>query len=137
MNHDARQWACVIRGSGTLVGGEARGRVGVTSGNDSEALSRESRTQALREGQGYVLLECAVWKMGAGVGAAVRWVKQDEIAIKGGKRFRWSRDRLLWLGRKLCRSWRLRFERGAAQQQSRDSHEDVVAAMGHVLRILA
>ena len=100
MNQDAGQWACVIGGSGALVGCEPRGGVGVSSGNDGETLSGEYRTQALREGEGYVLLECIVRKMSARVRAAVRGVEQDEIAVEGGKRLGRSGSYELRLGRR-------------------------------------
>jgi hypothetical protein len=68
---------------GTLVGGEGDGGVGFVGGDDGEAAGGEEGAEAGGEGEGDVFFEEIVGEAGAGVGASVRGVEEDEGA--GGR----------------------------------------------------
>jgi hypothetical protein len=83
---NAGQWADVVGGSGTLIGREVGGRVGVSGGDDGESLGSDDRPEALSEGEGDTLFGCIIRQVGACVGAAMRGVEEDEVSVEGGER---------------------------------------------------
>ena len=107
VEEDAGKRANVVGSPGALVGGEVGGRVGVSGGDDGESLGRDDWAEALGEAEGDTLFGCVIWQVSAGVGAAVRGVEQDEVAVEGGERSRRSGRRGLRssLCRRCCCWW--------------------------------
>ena len=73
----------VVGDLGALVGGEGDGRVGVAGGDDGEAAGGEEGAEAGGEGEGDVFFEEVVGEVGAGVGASVGGVEEDDGAGGG------------------------------------------------------
>lgn len=80
---DAGGGVGVVADLGSLVGGERSGGVGVAGGDDTESGCAEGGSQAADEGEGDVFFEDVVGEVGAGVGASVGGVDEDDGA-RGG-----------------------------------------------------
>ncbi len=98
VEQDAGEGVDVVGGAGALVGGGCGndgggligvagcedGAVGLAGKEDGEVFRGEQGTDAGCKGEGDVLLEQVIVDVGAGVGAAVGGVEEDEVAVDVG-----------------------------------------------------